>query len=324
MATDGSISEFGGGPDTPSSGRRVDVIINSRSGVPDKGAVAERVQAYLSSGGMHARMELARAPEDLAAAASRAAAGDADIVVAGGGDGTIATVAAGLLDSSKLLGVLPLGTFNYFARRVGVPLDVTAALGVITTGSPVQTSVGEVNGRLFLNNASIGLYPELLKRRETTYGWIGRSQAAAYLSVALVLVQPPNIMDLQLAADTTRLSRRTPLLFVGINPSQLETFGIPGHECLARDGLALYITKPLSAPQLWKLALRGFFRGLHGAGELEVVCARELHVTLRRRRVRVAMDGEIVKLPSPLRFRIRSNALRLLVPSSAARTDVPS
>jgi diacylglycerol kinase family enzyme len=92
----------------------------------------------------------------------------------------------------------------------------------------------------------------------------------------------------------------------------MASFGIPGYECLNDDRLAMYVTRPLGAARLWRLALRGFFRGLHGASELEVVCARELQVTLRRRRVRVAMDGEVSRLHTPLRYRLRANALRVL------------
>jgi diacylglycerol kinase family enzyme len=112
------------------------------------------------------------------------------------------------------------------------------------------------------------------------------------------------------------------LLFIGVNAHQMATFGIPGYECLEDGRLATYLTRPLSAPQLWRLALRGFFRGLHGAGELEVLCARELNVTLRRKRVQVAMDGEVAKLQSPLRFKLRANALRVLAGAAAEpRTD---
>ena len=111
--------------DMSQGGRRVHVIINARSGTPGKESAAERVSQYLSLHGIAAHVELFRTPPDIPAAAARAAAGDADIVVAGGGDGTIAAVASGLLDTSKTLGLLPLGTFNYFARRLGVPLDRT-------------------------------------------------------------------------------------------------------------------------------------------------------------------------------------------------------
>lgn len=298
--------------------RRVDVIINMGSGTPGKEAAAERVTEYLTSRGMEARVELVRTPDGLPAAVERAAAGDAEIVVAGGGDGTIATVASGVLDTPKVLGVLPLGTFNYFAQRIGVPLDLDGALEVIAAGTTSKAmSVGEVNGRVFLNNSSIGLYPAVLKQRETTYRRIGRSQAAAYLSAAFVLIQPPAFLNLQLTADGTPLVRRTPLLFVGCNPHQMATFGIPGYECIEDGRLAMYITRPMSAPQFWRLALRGLFRGLYGAKELEILCARELQVTLRRKRVRVAMDGEIVRLQSPLRYRLRENALRVLTAAAA-------
>jgi diacylglycerol kinase family enzyme len=293
--------------------RRIDVIINARSGTPGKEAAAAQIAEYLSSRGMDARVELVRAPHDLPAAVARAQAGDADVVVAGGGDGTVAAVAGAVLDSEKVLGVLPLGTFNYFARRIGVPLDLGGALDVIAAAAARTTmSVGEVNGRVFLNNASIGLYPAVLKQRETTYRRIGRSQAAAYVSVALVLVQPPGLLDLHLTADGQPIVRRTPLLFVGVNPHQMATFGIGGDNCVDEGRLALYITRPMTVGRLWRLAVRGFVRGLHGAGELEVLCARELQVTLRRKRVRVAMDGEIARLHSPLRYRLRVNALHVL------------
>jgi diacylglycerol kinase family enzyme len=301
-------------------GRRVHVIINQRSGTPGKETAADRVSEYFSSNGVAARVELIRTPDDLPAAAERAAAGDADIIVAGGGDGTIATIAGAVLDTSKVLGVLPLGTFNYFAQRIGVPEDLDAALAVIAASTTTKTmSVGEVNGRVFLNNSSIGLYPAVLKQRESTYRRVGRSQAAAYLSVAFVLIQPPGFLNLQLTADGAPIARRTPLLFVGVNPQQMAAFGIPGYECLEDGRLALYITRPLSAPQLWRLALRGFLRGLHGAQELEVLCARELNVSLRRKRVRVAMDGEVVRLNNPLRYRLRENALRVLTAAPAER-----
>jgi diacylglycerol kinase family enzyme len=302
--------------------RRVHIIINARSGTPGKEAAAERTLAYLSSRGIEARVELVRAPDGLPAAAGRAAAGDADIVAAGGGDGTIATIATAVLDTPKLLGVLPLGTFNYFAQRIGLPLDLDAALEVIATGAAEKTmSVGEVNGRVFLNNSSIGLYPAVLKQRETTYSRIGRSQAAAYLSVAFVLIRPPGFLNLQLTADGKQIVRRTPLLFVGVNPHQMATFGISGYECLENGRLAMYITRPLSSAQLWGVALRGFFRGLHGASELEVLCARELSVSVGRKRVRVAMDGEIARLQSPLRYRLRVNALRVLTAAAPGDSE---
>jgi diacylglycerol kinase family enzyme len=299
---------------------RVDVIINARSGVPGKEAISEQVVAALAAHGVSAHVELVHSFDQLAAASARARAGDAEMVVAGGGDGTIAHIAERLLDVPKTLGVLPLGTFNYFAQRIGVPLDVDGAIDVLATGHPGQVSVGEVNGRVFLNNSGIGLYPSLLKKREQAYVHIGRSQMAAYLSAAVAMLQPPSLLNLGLVADGVELSRRTPLMFVGANPEQLTDYGIPGSECLDAGRLAVYITKPLPTSRLWRLAARAMVRGLYGSDELELVCARELVVTLRRSRVRVAMDGEITRLKLPLRYRWRVDALRVQLPA-APRSD---
>jgi diacylglycerol kinase family enzyme len=306
------------------NGRRgpIDVIINAGSGAQDKEEAARRVSDCFSSRGIPARVELVRTPGDLPAAAERAARSDSEIVVAGGGDGTIGAVAAGLLDSPKALGILPLGTFNYFARRHGIPLDLDGALGIIAGDiAPRAVSVGEVNGRVFLNNSSIGLYPAILKQRETTYRRFGRSQAAAYLSAAFVLIRPPGFLHLEVTADGKPIARRTPLLFVGVNPHQMADFGIPGYECVDDGRLAVYVTRPLSTGQMWRLGLRGFLRGLHGANELEVMCAEDLLVGVKRKRVRVAMDGEIARLRSPLRYRLRKDALRVLAAPGNTLSD---
>jgi diacylglycerol kinase family enzyme len=302
-------------------GNVVDVVLNARSGAAESEAVAERAVEYLSARGFDVRLDIVRSAASLHRAVSAAADGDASIVVAAGGDGTIAAVADRVCETGKVLGIVPLGTFNYLARRFGIPADVDEALAVITAGHTSAVGVGDVNGRIFINNSSIGLYPAALEERETAYRRIGRSQATAYLSVAMVLLRPPALLKLQLTVDGVRLSRRTPLVFAGVNPHQLEQFGIHGHECLDDGRLALYITRPLTTMQLWRLAIRGFVRGLHGAAELEVICARELVVHARRRRLRVAMDGEIVRLDLPLRYRFRPDALRVLVPAPAVPTD---
>jgi diacylglycerol kinase family enzyme len=300
----------------------VHVILNERSGTLSKDGIAEQVVEFFRSRRQRVQVVVAHTGAELIAAARDAARGDADVVVAGGGDGTIGAIAGHLVHTNKALGVLPLGTFNYFARRFDVPLDVDGALEVIAGGTIVTADVGEVNGRVFLNNSSIGLYSAVLQQRETTYRKLGRSRAVAYASVALVLVQPPALLNLQLEIDGVRLARRTPLLFVGTNEFQMETFGIPGRTCVRAGHLASYITRPLGLVPLWRLALRAFFRGLHGATELEVVCARELRVTLRRKRVRAALDGELVTLESPLEFRMRPGALAVLAGAArAGRTE---
>ncbi len=288
---------------------RIDVVLNDKSGAAAKRPVAQRIAEFFAARGWQARITVARTAAELLQAAARAAAGDANLVVAGGGDGTIAAVAERLVCAARPMGILPLGTFNYFARRFNVPLDLDAALEVVATGRPTAADVGEVNGHIFLNNASIGLYPTVLQQREKTYGALGRSQVVAYVSVALALLQPPALLNLQIALDGLRVARRTPLLFVGTSELQMESFGVPGYDCIRAGRLAACIVRPLAVVALWSLALRALVRGLHGASELEVACAREVRVALRRSHVRVALDGELRTLSAPLQFRIRQGAL---------------
>lgn len=302
-------------------GRIIEVVLNSRSGTLDKHALVSTIESFLAERGLIPRVHVATSGREVPMLAQQAASGDADIVVAGGGDGTIATVAEHISGTGKAFGILPLGTFNYFAKNLGIPLELDAALDVLVRGALTSVDVCEVNGHLFLNNSSIGLYPAVLAQRENTYRRFGRSQLAAYLSVLLVLLRPPPFVNLRIRADGHLLACRTPLLFIGNNAFQIDSFGIVGRECIDSRKLILYLTRPLDALGLIQLAVRGFLRGLRGAREFETICAEEVVISMRRRRVRVAMDGEIRVLETPLRYRVRRGALCVTVPSLRPKPD---
>ena len=110
--------------------------------------------------------------------AEEAARSDAEVIVAAGGDGTIDGIASVLADTGKILGVLPLGTFNLFANRLNIPLDLEAALHTAVNGRVAEINVGEVNGRVFLSRSSVGLYPFALRHREEMFRRFGRSRFA--------------------------------------------------------------------------------------------------------------------------------------------------
>ena len=295
--------------------RHVHLIINARSGLARHEPLAERARAYFLARGIQPQVIVVRTAEQLQAAVQGSANSNSDILAAAGGDGTIAAVAATAIETGKVLGVLPLGTFNYFAQRLGVPLEPEEALHVIASGRVQAVTVGDVNGRIFLNNSSIGLYPTVLRQRETTYRRIGRSRMASYLSAALALARPPSPLTLDLTIDGVPLSRTSPLLFVGANDRQLDAFGLQGTGCIDSGLLAMFITQPLDRRRLWALALSGLIQGFRDSAQLEGLCAAEAVVTTRRKRIRVAVDGEIIRLRSPLRYRSRPDALRVLVPS---------
>jgi diacylglycerol kinase family enzyme len=306
------------------AGRIVEIILNSHSGTLDKHALVGTIESFFAERGFMPRVHVTTNGREVPLLAQQAASGDADIVVAGGGDGTIATIAEHISGTGKAFGVLPLGTFNYFAKNLGIPLELDAALDVIARGVVASVDVCEVNGHLFLNNSSIGLYPTVLARRESTYRRFGRSQLAAYLSVLIVLLRPPGFLSLRISADGHLLPRRTPLLFIGSNAFQMESFGIVGRDCLDSHKMTLYLTRPLHATGLIRLAVRAFFRGLRGAREFEALCAEEILVEMRRRRVRVAMDGEVRVLETPLRYRLRRGALCVTVPAARPKPGLQS
>jgi len=296
----------------------IDVILNQGSGTLDKLALAETITKRLDELGAEARVRIIHSGRELLDARKRAISSDAPVVVAGGGDGTVATIAEGLVGSGKSLGVIPLGTFNYFAKTLGIPAELEEALAVIAGGRVTSADVGDVNGNIFLNNSSIGLYPAVLQQRELTYRRFGRSQFLAYLSVPLTLVQPARLVNLTITADGRPLSRRTPLLFIGANALQMESLGIVGGSCIADHRFALYVARPMGAMKMAALGVRLLLKRLRRSEDFEVICAGEVLIGLRRRRVHVALDGEVRVLETPLRYKLRREALRVIVPAEDA------
>lgn len=294
------------------------VILNEESGATGKEADSKRLAEIFARSGANARILRAVGGGDAVARLTRQALAESgDTIVAGGGDGTVRTVASVLVDSHRSLGVLPMGTFNYFARSLGIPLDLEAAARTVLEGNIVRINVGEVNGRFFLNNSSLGLYPDILKDREQVYARFGRSRLAAYASAAFAISRPSRFLTLRLVADGREIFRRTPLLFVANNAYQIEAFRLRGAPCLENGAFALYITHPLGPRRMLLLAIRTLLGRLRTTEDLDVLCTREVSIETRRRRVRIATDGELTVMESPLHYCVRSGALAVIAPAKA-------
>jgi diacylglycerol kinase family enzyme len=307
---------------------RVEVIINAGSGTSDKDEAGRRLADFFAAAGVEARISLARGHQELVALARRAARGDAQVVAAGGGDGTINAVASELVATDKVLGVLPLGTFNYFARNLGVPLELEAAARNIIEGQVVGADIGEINGRPILVNASLGLYPRLLREREQEYRRWGRSRLTAYYAALKAVLRPVRIHRLRLEIGGQSVLRRTPLIFVGANAYQMREIGLAASSCTDAGKLAFFITRPAGRWGLLKLAALTFLQKLDAGRDLEVLCLDEARIVSRRRKLRVAIDGEIAVMKTPLDIRLRRGALRVIAPSPAPQmvkaADVPT
>jgi diacylglycerol kinase family enzyme len=295
------------------------VVLNRRSGSGDAGATEQAIRAVLDAAGRPYRLFGAKHPRQLGELAGQAAdaakAQDGAVVVAGG-DGTINAVVQAVLPGGLPLGVLPQGTFNFFGRCHGLPEgDAGEGMRGLLDARETAVQVGLVNDRVFLVNASLGLYPELLERREQDKRRFGRHRLVALLSGLRVLLGSYPDLHLSLREDGQQQVRRSATLVVGGNRLQLESLGIPEADAVTRGALVGIVLPPLARWRMILTAIRGLAGHLGDVEKVDSFAFTELEVALpRRRHIKLAVDGEIVRLPLPLRFRVAPRPLRLLVP----------
>ncbi len=240
------------------------------------------------------------------------------VVVAAGGDGTVNAVAAACRELQVPLAVVPLGTFNYFARAHGIPLDIAEAARLVMTGAARPVSAGDVNGRLFLNNASFGLYTHLIQQREQAKARFGRYRLVAMLSgmVALMRGQPP--FAVRLVSGEAATVQRTSMIFVANNALQLKDLELDAAACTREGMLGVLLLRPTKWLERLRLLLRSALKDLDRDQRLETFCTEGFEVESTRRAIDLVVDGEIIRLHPPLKFRALPEALRLVAPPAAA------
>ena len=212
------------------------------------------------------------------------------------------------------LGILPVGTLNHFAKDLRIPLDPAEAARVIAAGKRMAVDVGEVNGRCFINNASLGLYPGLVRERERQQRRLRRSKRHAMLWATLAVLHRPPLLDLRLELDGDVHECFAPFVFIGNNGYRMEGFDIGTRERLDEGCLNVYTTRGCTTGGLIKLALHALFGRLRQAEDFFESHASALRVTSRKPRLLVATDGEVTPMNTPLEFRIRPRALQVIVP----------
>jgi diacylglycerol kinase family enzyme len=298
----------------PATPAQIPVILNAGSGpdgLRDGGAA---VAAAFAAKGLQARVIVLQAGERIADTVDELLAQGARLIVAGGGDGTVNAVASRLLDRDAVLGLLPMGTLNHFARDLGIPFDLDSAAAIIAAGRERRTDVGEVNGRIFLNNANIGLYPRIVSERDHEQHHLGVGKWPAMVRATWHALRHPASFHAAVCVDERTLERRTPFIFVGNNCYELEGFSIGRRRCLDGGVLALYVLRPKSTAGLIWLGLRALFGIGSHAKDFDAVETTELDVQGRHGEVDVATDGEVSCMAMPVRFRTRPRALRVVAP----------
>jgi diacylglycerol kinase family enzyme len=294
------------------------VILNARSGAGSDAARVDEVRSLCAEAGLQAEVVLAPGGTDVMAAVDRALQAGVELVVAGGGDGTQSAVASRLAGTKAVMGVLPLGTLNHFAKDLHIPLDLRQAIGTLTSGRVVEVDVGEVNGRVFINNSSIGLYPEIVRARELQQLRLGKSKWRALASAFVRVTRGRPALAVRVESATDRQVSRTPFVFIGNNRYTMEGFHIGARESLQQGELALYMGRRSGRLGLLWLAMRALAHRLDGADDFQTIVGPAFVIETSAARVRVAADGEVLMLDTPLHYRLRPRALRVLVPAPAA------
>lgn len=306
---------------TVSSAPPLFVVFNLGSGSGDADQTRKTIESGCGAAGRSLRLFEVDDPARLASLAREAvdaALAAQGVVVAAGGDGTINAVAQIAHRQGCAFGVLPQGTFNYFSRTHDIPAPTEESLQLLLNGQPHPVQVGLVNDRLFLVNASLGLYVKLLEDREAFKAQLGRSRLVAMGSALVTLLRGYRLWHLQMAAKGEEREIRTPTLFVGNNALQFKQVGMPEAQALDQGELGAVALEPLGRLALLGLAMRGAMGRLGEADEVINFSFKTLHVKpargLAKRRVRVATDGEIGWLQMPLVFRVAPEPLWLVKP----------
>ncbi|OTG83730.1 diacylglycerol/lipid kinase family protein [Acinetobacter sp. ANC 4648] len=239
---------------------------------------------------------------------------DQGVIVAAGGDGTLNAVASQLLHQTIPLGVLPLGTFNYVARALNIPLDILDAAKVIGTGEPRSSHIAKINDQIYLNNASLGLYPLFIKRREVYNRKFGRLLINAYTSGLDVLIRDRKELKLQIEVDGKKYPVKTPLIFFGNNQLQLAEMKLR----IAKSAEIGQVAGVVIAKGDKRTLFRTLFQTIRGqlekASDVYSFSADQVNVYSEKTKLTVAIDGEIVEMMTPLNIHVEKNALNIMVP----------
>jgi diacylglycerol kinase family enzyme len=236
------------------------------------------------------------------------------VLAVAGGDGTVNAVASACRKLRRPLGILPAGTFNYVARNLGLPVDMAEGARVIAAGHAEPIPVGEINGRLFLNNAGLGLYSHMIEERELAKRRFGRHRIVAFLSGLKILTEPHPLYHIHISADGREITLKTTTLIFGVNALQLANYNVEAAKFVEKGQLAVLSLRLDSRLDIARAAWAALHGKMEAAQNVDATGATAVRVTTRRRALKVAIDGEIVVLRPPLEVRLVRDALQVFMP----------
>jgi len=293
---------------------RVTVLLNRGGGaVQTDPEIGNKVADALRAAGLDPDVELIEGGDCAVRARAISERGD-ELLVVGGGDGSISAAASALIGTKTVLGVLPLGTLNHFARDLGIPDDLAGVAKLIASGKSREVDVAEMNDRVFINNSAIGLYPLMVIDRDLQRVRLGRSKRLAMIVASLRTLARFNHQRLTLRINDQEARIDTPLLFVGNNEYRTDIAAAGRCESIEDGVLSVYVMRKKTRRGLIAASLRALFNRSRADDMVRIEGVERLCVSSRKRQLAVSLDGEVVRAVLPLEYQIRKKALRVIAP----------
>ena len=292
------------------------IILINQSGGTAKGddQIGAKVEAALRQAGIGGTVELLDGA-GVAKRAKEAVGARAPLVIAGGGDGSISAAASEIAGSETVLGILPLGTLNHLARDLDIPFDLAKAAAIIGAGQQRCIDVADINGRVFVNNSALGLYPLMVVDRDAQQKRLGRTKKFAMALAAAHTIARFRHSRVTLCADGDRVPIETPLLLVGNNDYDV-ALPTAGKRAVLDDGqLCVLVLRKKGRWGLFAAAIRALLGRTRKDDMIRLDAVEELRVESGRSHLRVSIDGEVELIQSPLTYKIRKGALKVMAPA---------
>jgi YegS/Rv2252/BmrU family lipid kinase len=292
----------------------IEVIINAGSGSVESEETKRQLVELFEENGIEANINLAKDGFEIVELAKKIAKSRTEIIVAGGGDGTVSAIAEEVIKENKILGILPLGTLNNFSKDLQIPQELAGAVKIIAEKRVKIIDVGEVNGRIFVNNSSIGLYPHIVKRREKQQR-LGHGKWRSAFWAALKILKRSPFFAVRLETEKDKRIVKTPFVFVGNNEYEMDFFNIGRRKKLDDGQLSVYFLHRHNRRGLFTLVLRTLFGRLRQTKDFEAINTAEVTIETKKKLILVAFDGEVEMLETPLRYKIHPKTLRVIAPA---------
>ncbi len=305
----------------PTTKRRVHLIANAKSGKGQGESISEIAAKVCRELNAELIPYPIDNPEEIVAQAKKAIAAainSDDVVVAAGGDGTIRSVAEVAAGQPVQFAVVPCGTFNFFARTHQVPEDHEEALRLAVTGKAQPVRLGEINGRTFLINASLGLYAKAIEEREENTKRFGRKRLVVIASMLATLLKKHRLLHVILKTCGVDKLIKTPMVFIGNNALQLRSLALPVSKALKQDRLAVITLKPVRGWEMIRVIFRGIMKTLKNEERLDQLSTDSLVIETKRKIQTVMLDGELFEMTSPFQIQSVPGALQMIVPAKAS------